>query len=119
MFGDALYSALTAIGDVLDPDSMPDPMEFLPGLDGYSSDLLRPNPVRADLFQGIMFVFLDESQYNNLAGPINNARGKAVLYDIQGKTSEDLVKYATDKGQVLLVQPTGEEGALCIEAAKK
>ena len=100
---------------------MPDPMEsgFLPTLDGYPSDLLRPNPGRAELFQGITFIFLDETQYNNLVGPINTGLGKAVLFDVQGKASEDLVTYAANKGQVVLVQRNlGEEDNLCIEAAK-
>src|SRR5947207_5199899 len=104
LFADALHSALTNIGDILDPDSLPDPIEFLPPTEDYPADFLRPNSARAELFKGLTFIFLDETQYNNLVTPINAGLGKALTFDIEGKTVEDLVKYASTKGQALLVQ---------------
>ena len=120
LFADALYSALSSIEDVLDSDLMPDPMEFLPATDEYPADRFAPNPARAELFKSLTFVFLDEKQYNNLVIPINAGLGKAVEYDPDRKTVDDLVKYASTKGQVLLVQRnTDEDDTLCIEAAKR
>jgi hypothetical protein len=95
-------------------------MEFLPAIDEYPADFLRPNLDRAELFKGLIFIFLDEGQYNNLVTPINAGLGKALIFDVQDKTVEDLVKYASNKGQVLLVQRNmGGEDTLCIEAAKR
>ena len=120
LFADALHSALINIGDILDPDSLPDPMEFLPPTEEYPADFLRPNPARVELFKGLTFIFLDEGQYNNLVTPINAGLGKALIFNVEGKTVEDLVKYASTKGQVLLVQRNLEgEDKICIEAARR
>jgi hypothetical protein len=120
LFADALESALKTIGDVLDPDELPDPMEFIPPHEGYSIDLFRQNPARSELFKGLTFIFLDEAQYNNLAIPINAGMGKAVVFDPTGKTVDDLVKFASKKGQVLLVQRSLEDGdKLCQDASKR
>src|SRR5271170_6156592 len=121
LFADALYSALTSIEDILDPDSLPDPMEFLPATDEYSADFLKPNPARAELFKGITFIFLDETQHRNLGATINAGLGKAVTFDVEGKTVEDLVKFGSNKGQVLLIQRNieGQEDTLCIDAARR
>jgi hypothetical protein len=100
---------------------MPDPMEFLPATDEFSAEKFAPTPARAELFKGLTFVFLDEKQYNNLAVTINAGLGKAVEFDPDGKTIDDLVRYASAKdGQVLLVQRNlDEDDTLCIEAAKR
>ena len=120
LFADALYSSLIAIGDLLDPESLPDPMEFLPPREEYPADSLRPNPERAELFKGLTFIFLDEGQYNNLVTPINAGLGKALTFDVEGKTVEDLVKFASTNGQVLLVERNlNAEDTICIEAAKQ
>lgn len=120
LFADALYSALTSIEDILDPDSLPDPMEFLPSTDEYSADVFRPNPARAELFKGLAFIFLDEGQYNNLVAPINAGHGKAIVFDVNGKKVEDLLEFVRNKGQVLLIQRNlEEEDTFCIEAAKR
>ena len=95
-------------------------MEFLPAQDEYPPDFLRPNPERAELFKGLTFIFLGEGQYNNLVTPINAGLGKALVFDAQGKTVEDLVKYASNRGNVLFVQRNMDGGdALCINAAKR
>ena len=116
-----MYSALTSIGDILDPDSMPDPLEYLPTTDEFPAEFLKPNPGRVELFKGFTFIFLDEVQYNNLVTPINAGLGKAVVFDPNGKTVEDLVMFASDKGQVLLVQRNMGDGddMICIEASKR
>jgi len=115
-----LLAALKAAGDILDPDELPDPLEFLPPLEGYSADLFRPNPTRAELFKGLTFVFLDEGQYNSLATPIIAGMGKAVIFDPDGKKVDDLVKYAGTKTQVILVRRNLEGGdKLCIDASKR
>ena len=120
MFADALYSSLTSIEDILDPDSLPDPMEFLPTTDEYPAELFRPHPARTELFKGLTFIFLDEGQYNNLITPINAGLGKGVVFDPQGKSVDDIVKFAKNKGQVLLIQRNLDgPDDICIEAARK
>ena len=120
LFGDSLYSALTAIEDILDPDSMPDPAEYLPITDDYPADFFKPNPGRIELFKGVTFIFLDEGQYNNLVTPISAGLGKAVIYNANGKTVDDLVKFASDKGQTLLVQRNvGDQDTFCVEASHR
>jgi hypothetical protein len=95
-------------------------MEFLPAIDDYQPDFLRPNPERVELFKGITFIFLDEGQYNNLVTPINAGLGKALVFEIQGKGVEDLVKFGSNKGKVLLVQRNMDaDDTICIEAAKR
>lgn len=120
LFADALYSCLTSIDDVLDPDSLPDPMEFLPTTGEYPTELFRPDHARMELFKGITFIFLDEGQYNNLVTPINAGLGKGVVFDPEEKSVDDLVKFAKNKGQVLLIQRNlDEDDDLCIEAARR
>jgi hypothetical protein len=130
MLGDALYSALSSMGTkpddssqyILDPDFLPDPKEFTLSVEGHSDDILLPNPARAEVFKGLTFIFLDESQYNNLVFVINAGMGKAVEFNPMGKTVDDLVKFASGKGQVVLVARNldeGEEDTLCREAAKR
>ena len=115
-----MYSALTSIEDILDPDSMPDPLEYLPTTDEYPAEFLKPNPGRIELFKGFTFVFLDEEQYSNLVTPINAGLGKAVVFDPNGKTVEELVKFASNKGQILLVQRnTDDDDTFCVEASKQ
>ena len=95
-------------------------MEFLPTTDEYAAEMFRPDPARTELFKGLTFIFLDEGQYNNLIIPINAGMGKGVVFDPDGKSVEDVVKFAKNKGQVLLVQRNlGEDDELCIEAAKR
>ena len=120
LFADALYSSLTSIDDILDPDSLPDPMEFLPTTDEYPADSFRPDPARMELFKGLTFIFLHEGQYNNLITPINAGLGKGVVFDPEGKNVDDLAKFAKNKGQVLLIQRNlDDDDDLCIEAARK
>jgi Second BRCT domain on Nijmegen syndrome breakage protein len=118
LFGDALYSALTSIGDIFDGDSLPDPMEFLPATENYPVQCFRPNPERAEIFKGITFIFLEEGQFNNLVAPINAGHGKAIIFNPETQTVEELSTIT--KGQVILVQRNIEGGdPFCIEVSRK
>lgn len=58
-------------------------------------EAFAPNPNRTNIFDGYTFVFGDPSQYENLADPINNGHGKALLYQVeQGvTTAEEIAQY--------------------------
>lgn len=77
----------------------PKAIEYLPGAGREPhprpAQLFEPNPNRATIFAGFMFVFCDESQYSNLADVINHGGGKAVKYEMDpGQTTvQDLVQY--------------------------
>ena len=59
------------------------------------SELFEPNPDRANIFSGFMFVFCDDGQFNNLADVINNGGGKALKYDLEpGQTTvQEMIQY--------------------------
>lgn len=77
----------------------PKAIEYLPGPGREphprSAEVFEPNPDRATIFAGFMFVFCEESQYNNLADVINQGGGKAVKFDMDpGHTTvQDMVQY--------------------------
>jgi Second BRCT domain on Nijmegen syndrome breakage protein len=120
LFAESLSSNLSSMGDILEDDSLPDPMEFLPPTEHYSPDLFGPNPARAEVFKGLTFIFMDEKTYNNLVLPINAGQGKAVEYDPTNQRVEDLVKFASNKGQVVLIQRNLDpKDELCLDAAKR
>lgn len=54
-----------------------------------------PNPDRINIFYGYTFIFSDVTQYENLADPINNGHGKALLYQIDPgvTTAEEIVQF--------------------------
>lgn len=54
-----------------------------------------PNPDRINIFDGYTFVFGDVTQYQNLADPINNGHGKALMYQIDPgvTTAEEIVQF--------------------------
>ncbi|KAF2131932.1 hypothetical protein P153DRAFT_364400 [Dothidotthia symphoricarpi CBS 119687] len=58
-------------------------------------EMLRPDVSRSELFSGLTFVFLNESQYNSLHQPISHGGGKALLYDVRpGETTvQEYVDY--------------------------
>jgi hypothetical protein len=108
------------MGDILEDDSLPDPTEFLPPTEGFSPDLFRPNQARAEVFKGLTFIFMDKKQYGNLVLPINAGQGKAVQYDPTNERVEELVKFASNKGQVILIQRNFDpRDELCLDAAKQ
>lgn len=54
-----------------------------------------PNPDRINIFDGYTFIFGDVTQYQNLADPINNGHGKALMYQIDPgvTTAEEIVQF--------------------------
>jgi hypothetical protein len=58
-------------------------------------EMLEPDSSRADVFSGLTFVFLVESQYNSLLEPITGGGGKGLLFDVRpGETTvEEYVDY--------------------------
>ena len=60
-----------------------------------TAEAFAPNPNRVSIFDGYTFVFGDPSQFENLADPINNGHGKALLYQVeQGvTTAEEIAQY--------------------------
>lgn len=54
-----------------------------------------PNPDRINIFDGYTFIFGDVTQYQNLADPINNGHGKALMYQINPgvTTAEEVVQF--------------------------
>ncbi|KAF2255000.1 DNA damage response protein RcaA [Trematosphaeria pertusa] len=57
--------------------------------------MLEPDPSRSEVFTGLTFIFLNESQYSSLHGAIAGGGGKALLFDIQPgeTTAEEYVDY--------------------------
>ena len=64
----------------------PDPARYLPEAgkepNPRPAEYFRPNPERANIFEGFTFIFGDAKQYNSLAGPTNNGGAKSLLYDV-------------------------------------
>ncbi|KAL5115965.1 hypothetical protein ACEQ8H_006187 [Pleosporales sp. CAS-2024a] len=60
-----------------------------------SQEMLEPDPARAEVFSGLTFVFLIESQYNSLLEPITGGGGKGLFFDVKpGETTvEEYVEY--------------------------
>lgn len=58
--------------------------------------MLEPDSSRSEVFSGLTFIFLVESQYNSLLEPISGAGGKGLFYDVKpGETTvEEYVDYA-------------------------
>jgi hypothetical protein len=53
-------------------------------------EMLEPDPSRTEVFAGLTFVFLVESQYSTLLEPITCGGGKGLLFDVRpGETTVD------------------------------
>jgi hypothetical protein len=54
-----------------------------------------PNPARLNIFDQYTFVFCDQSQFDNLQGPINNGQGKALFFQLEEgtTTATDIVRF--------------------------
>ncbi|KAJ5340073.1 hypothetical protein N7452_006801 [Penicillium brevicompactum] len=54
-----------------------------------------PNRARLNIFDQYTFVFCDQSQFDNLQGPINNGQGKALFFQItEGRTlAADILRF--------------------------
>jgi hypothetical protein len=80
-------------------ESWPKEKEYIPSVGAEPvarpQEMLEPDPSRADVFSGLTFVFLVESQYNSLLEPITGGGGKGLLFDVRpGETTvEEYVDY--------------------------
>jgi Second BRCT domain on Nijmegen syndrome breakage protein/FHA domain len=85
-----------------------------------------PNQSRSNVFENFVFIFGDQTQYDNLLPPITLGHGKALLYKIVNgdTTADELVEYMhnaagqkgfgdarkdSDKGGVILVRWMGRD----------
>lgn len=59
------------------------------------STAFAPNPIRLTIFEQYTFVFCDQSQFDNLQGPINNGQGKAHFFELaEGiTTATEIVRF--------------------------
>lgn len=59
------------------------------------STAFSPNRARLNIFDQYTFVFCDQSQFDNLQGPINNGQGKALFFQVtEGSThAADIVRF--------------------------
>ena len=103
---DALVEATTS-GDPLEEESFsllednydknwPDPLQHLPAkskepnVNERPAQLFAPHVERSNIFEGYMFVFCDQVQYEALLQPITNAGGKAFQFKLHlGETRAD------------------------------
>ncbi|OAL56892.1 hypothetical protein IQ07DRAFT_22051 [Pyrenochaeta sp. DS3sAY3a] len=73
--------------------------EYIPPLGAepvpQPQEMLEPDPSRSEVFSGLTFVFLNDSQYNSLLDPITGGGGKPLLYDVKpGETTiQEYVDY--------------------------
>lgn len=107
----------------------PDPNEYLPP-PGKEPTLrpvesYRPDPTRPSIFEGYIFVFGDQTQYDTLLPVVTSGHGKAILFNVvNGESSADaLLKFlrhasgrkddddfrSQDNGGVILVRWTGKD----------
>jgi hypothetical protein len=59
------------------------------------STAFAPNPARLNIFDQYTFIFCDQSQFNNLQGPITNGQGKALFFQLEEgvTTAADIVRF--------------------------
>ncbi|KAJ8606885.1 hypothetical protein MRB53_040638 [Persea americana] len=50
-------------------------------------ELLSPDPRRSEIFDGLSFIFMSASQYDNLMAPITACGGKAILQEPEPETT--------------------------------
>jgi hypothetical protein len=75
-------------------DWWPKEKEFIPpfGAEPVArpEQMLEPDERRSEIFSGLIFIFLNEGQYNSLQEPIAGGGGKALLFHVQlGETTVD------------------------------
>jgi hypothetical protein len=58
-------------------------------------EMLEPDPSRSEVFSGLTFIFLVESQYNSLLEPVSGGGGKGLFFEVKpGETTvEEYVDY--------------------------
>ncbi|KZF24196.1 DNA damage response protein RcaA [Xylona heveae TC161] len=111
---ESFIDALVAAASPQDPDdsesqsllefdfdaNWPDALQYLPdpGKEPFPrpSFYFAPDPHRTKIFEGYIFVFCDQAQFDNLQPPIVNGGGKALIYRLEvGKTTAaDVVRFA-------------------------
>lgn len=109
---DALVEATTS-GDPLEEESFslleedydknwPDPLRYLPAKSKEPkerpAELFAPHHQRSNIFEGYMFVFCDQVQFDTLLQPITNAGGKAFIFRLKlGETrSDEIVRFVKE-----------------------
>ena len=92
------------------------------------TELLKPKPERAEVFQDFLFIFLTQKQYDDLMPVITSGGGKALLWEVAiGASSvEELVDYVREvaggkkgNGQFRLSQHTGRGGVVVVRTLEK
>ena len=86
------------------------------------NDYLKPDPDRAEIFLGYVFVFLSQIQYDTLLPVITAGSGKALLWEVNiGESKfEDVVQYVKEVAghknseQFRLSQQTGRGGVVVV-----
>ena len=87
-----------------------------------SNDYVKPDPARTELFQDFTFVFLTQSQHDNLFPVVAAGGGKALLRDssAQSTTVSDVVEYIKevagrkDSREFRLSQQTGKGSVVVV-----
>ena len=111
---DALVEATTS-GDPLEEESFslleddydknwPNPLNYLPAkskepnVNERPAELFAPHAERSNIFEGYMFVFCDQVQFETLLHPITNGGGKAFKFKLQlGETrADEIVRFVKD-----------------------
>lgn len=104
-FLDAVVQAAEVQGD--GPSELEDnftaawPHEFdhLPPKGGepvdHPDEIYKPDPGRANIFEGYTFIFYDKGQFNNLLAPITNGGGKALFEEVNPDETQvdDFIRY--------------------------
>ena len=109
---DALVECTTS-GDPLEDESFslleedfhknwPNPLSYLPAKskepNERPAELFAPHPQRSNIFEGYMFVFCDQVQFETLLQPITNAGGKAFKFQLKlGETrADEIVRFVKE-----------------------
>jgi nibrin len=107
-FIDAIISVTKSENDEISPlesdfeSNWPNELDHLPPCGSEStqrtSNAYAPDPARQEIFDGYTFIFCNQSQFENLLGPITNGRGKALLRQVDPSTTklEDFIRYVKD-----------------------
>lgn len=91
------------------------------------NDMYFPREGRDEIFADHVFLFLTQSQYDNLLSVITSGGGKALLWEVElGESKvEELVEYIKevagrkDAGQFRLTQQTGPGGIVVVRPSEK
>lgn len=95
--------------------------------DPKPNEYLKPNSQRAELFDHFTFIFLSQTQFDNLMPVVTSGGGKALLWEVEvGKSRpENLISYvrevagAKGNGEFRLSQHTGKGGVVLVRLENK